>query len=320
MIPDAYETAPPDRRRLPQRNVQRGASMGLSNVAGFGLGGVFTATGAWIVLIGTKTIPVDPASVHAPYWVLTMAGGCFAGAGLYVLGQVSRQCAAGWRRRRTVRLHPDMPALADYPWHPDGFAVSGWGKVAKRLLVAALLTAFLSMFNWWAFLAGAPWPVKAGVGLFDLIVLAVWGSAGLQVLRTLKFGGSRVNFARFPFRLSEPVVLRWPPPRGVERLNAGRFTLRCVEEWHATEGSGEDTRLCLVHDELWSGAWLLKQPRNLLGGDKVELKFEPPAGLPPTNLDGDRATFWELEVKLDLPGLDFSETYLVPVYGARERA
>ena len=27
--------------------------------------------------------------------------------------------------------------------------------------------------------------------------------------------------------------------------------------------------------------------------------------------------FWELEVMLDLPGLDFNDTYLVPIYGAK---
>jgi hypothetical protein len=35
-----------------------------------------------------------------------------------------------------------------------------------------------------------------------------------------------------------------------------------------------------------------------------------------TRLSADKPLFWELEVKLKLPGLDFSETYLVPIYGS----
>ena len=50
--------------------------------------------------------------------------------------------------------------------------------------------------------------------------------------------------------------------------------------------------------------------------EAVELRFEPDANALPTKLHADRPVFWELEVKLDLPGLDFEETYLVPVYAA----
>jgi hypothetical protein len=32
-------------------------------------------------------------------------------------------------------------------------------------------------------------------------------------------------------------------------------------------------------------------------------------------LSAEKPVFWEFEVKLDLPGLDFQETYLVPIYG-----
>jgi hypothetical protein len=36
----------------------------------------------------------------------------------------------------------------------------------------------------------------------------------------------------------------------------------------------------------------------------------------PTRLSADRPLFWELEVKLGLPGVAFNETYLVPIYGS----
>ena len=318
MIPDHYESSPVGRRRLPNRNVQRGARMGLPTWGGFALGGVFTATGVAIALVGAKVIPVDPRTVHAPYWVLTAVGACFGGAGLWLLSRAWRQYAAGRRRLALTRQHPGAVAMADYPWHTDGFAVTPWAKAGKQFTAAVGLTVFLSMFNWWAFVAHGPWMVKGIVGLFDLIALAVWAGALTQVGRAFKFGGSRVEFPRFPFRLAEPIVLRWPPPKGVERANKGTFILRCVEERFEMQrtgnNQGESTNQ-LVHDELWNGTWSLQQPRNLLGGDKAELKFEPPAGLPPTNLSGDVTVFWELEVKLDLPGLDFAETYLVPVYG-----
>jgi hypothetical protein len=36
-----------------------------------------------------------------------------------------------------------------------------------------------------------------------------------------------------------------------------------------------------------------------------------------TDLRANRPIFWELEAQLDLPGLDFKETYLVPIYGPK---
>jgi hypothetical protein len=50
----------------------------------------------------------------------------------------------------------------------------------------------------------------------------------------------------------------------------------------------------------------------------LELRFEPPADGMSTQLSADKPVFWEFEVELDLPGLDFKETYLVPVYGRKE--
>jgi hypothetical protein len=46
----------------------------------------------------------------------------------------------------------------------------------------------------------------------------------------------------------------------------------------------------------------------------------PPSDAQPTHLSTAKPTFWELEVKLDLPGLDFNETYLVPVYAPAQIA
>ena len=57
-------------------------------------GGLFVAVGTSIILMGTKVFAVDPSSVHAPYWVLTVAGVSFALGGFMVWGMAWRQFAA----------------------------------------------------------------------------------------------------------------------------------------------------------------------------------------------------------------------------------
>jgi hypothetical protein len=311
---DRYEVAAVGRRRLSGRTERRGAQTGLPTWGAMLFGGAFVIAGILIILVGTKIIPVDAKGVHAPYWVLTVFGGVFALAGFMVWGMAAKQHAANRRRAEAQRRHPGEAALADYAWDPREFRAARWPRAAKAVGGAAFMTLFLSMFNWWAFFANGPWPVKAIVILFDLILIAVWWQAVVLLGRALKFGGSHVEFARFPYRLTEPLVLRWQPANGIAQANKGTFTLRCVEEWFERRGHGKNRSAHLVQEEVWSGTWFLEQPHAFQPAEQIEFHYEPRADAPPTRLSADRPVFWEFEVKLDLPGFDFEETYLVPVY------
>ena len=315
MIPDRYEVSTTGRRRLSGVIQKRGSKLGLPTWGGFIFGGIFVAAGSTIILVGTKSLHVDPATVHAPYWVLTAAGASFALGGFMVWGMAWKQAAANHSRLEATRRHPDEPALADYPWHPDGFTVSEWTGAARTVALAIGLSIFLSMFNWWAFGANGPWMVKGITGLFDIFGIAMWLKAVQQVWSAIKFGHSKVEFTTFPFRLGKPVFLRWQPRSGVNRVDKGTFTLRCVEEWMERRGSGKDQNAMVVHEEIWSAQWVIEQPCNFPLQDAMELRCDLPPDAQPTNLSADKPVFWELEVKLSLPGLDFHETYLVPIYG-----
>jgi hypothetical protein len=170
------------------------------------------------------------------------------------------------------------------------------------------------MFNWWAFGEGGPMMVKIIVVIFDCILLVLWGVAVRQLGRALKFGHTRIEFTSFPYRRDQPVGLRWQSFRGISRINKGAFTLRCVQEWMERQGSGRNQSVVTVHEEIWSAQWLVERPCNLQLQEKVELRYELPADALATQFAADKPIFWELQVKLDLPGLGFDESYLVPVY------
>ncbi len=310
---DRYESSE-TRQRLSGQLTQRAAQSGLSTGGLILFGLPFVAAGGAIVLIGLKVLPVDPASVHAPYWVLTAAGAVFGLGGLILWSMAWRQHRANCRREEMLGRHRGEPALADYAWNPRGFEPARWGRIIKSLGLAGFLTLFLSMFNWWAFFAGGPWPVKAIVSLFDLFLILAWIQAALLLGRTLKFSSSRIEFPSFPYRITEPVVIRWLTPSGIHSPAKGGFTLRCVEESYEAHGVGRNRKRTLIHEQVWAGTWLLDRPRELLPGKSVELRFELPAHTRPTCLSAGQAVFWELEVKLEMPGLDFKEVYLVPVY------
>jgi hypothetical protein len=303
-----------EKRRLSGSLERRGSQMGFPTWGGFLFGAPFTGAGAFIILIGTKTVSVNPSSVHAPYWVLTAFGVSFFAAGIFVWTMAWKQFQSNRRRAALLANHAGEPALADFAWNPRGFEPRRWVKAAQGVVGTAGLAVFLSMFNWWAFFNQGPVPVKIITGVFDLILLFVFGYALMIIGRAIKFGNSRIEFARFPYRLTEPIVVRWLTPSGINCPATGTFTLRCVEEWYEASGSGSDRSRTLVHEEQWSGIWEQNVPENFPPGKNVEFDFAPPANLPPTNLSAARPVFWEFEVKLKMPGLDFQEKYLVPVY------
>jgi hypothetical protein len=318
--PDRYEVSPRGYGRLPGNQKERGTRLGFSTWGGFIFGSAFVAAGFFVIFLGTNFLHPNPGPARGLLWVVAVAGASFAGGGIWVWSMAWAQLASNRRREKAATEYKNEPALADYHWHPDGFDVSEWALLVKLFSLALALTIFLSIFNWWAFVLGGSWVIKAIVCLFDYIALGMWWEAALQLARALKFGHSRIEFESFPFHSAGPVALRWRPRRGIRHVNKGTFTLRYVEEWIESRRepgsrSGADRVLIVVHREIWSATWLFEQPRNLQPGDGVELRYELPpfAGL--TNLGADKPFFWELEVKLDLPGLDFNGTYLVPVYG-----
>jgi hypothetical protein len=301
-------------RRLSGMIEQRGSHTGLSTMAMFLFGLPFAGFGAAIALVGLKVVPVNPSSVHAPYSVLFACGLVFGIGGLMIWGMAWRQFRANRHRAIASERHVSDPALEDYDWDPRGFRSHRWAKTVKSFAGTGFLALFLSMFNWWAWIAHGPWPVKIIVTLFDLwLAFAIWLSL-LTFSRALRFGDSRIEFTHFPYKTNEAIVLRWLTPSGMTRADKGTFTLRCIREFYQTTGSGEDRTTSIVHEEQWSGTWRLDRPENLPPGKSIEFEFQPAAGLPATSLSQSGTFYWEFEVNLSMPGPDFKETYLVPVY------
>src|ERR1035441_11065901 len=98
MRPDHSDPSPAGCRRLSGPVQRRGSKMGIPTGVGFLFGSLFVAVGTYITLMGTKVVSVNPASVRAPYWVLTVAGVSFALGGMAVWGMAGKQFAADRQR------------------------------------------------------------------------------------------------------------------------------------------------------------------------------------------------------------------------------
>jgi hypothetical protein len=274
----------------------------------------FTGIGTAVALVGSKLKPVKPSSAHVPDFVIFAFGLTFGLGGLLIWIKAWRQYRSNLHRERAVQHHLSEPALEDYEWDPRGFVSHYWSNIAKSVAGTGFLALFLSIFNWWAWIGPGPWMVKIIVSLFDLrLAYACWQTL-MTFSRAIRFGNTRIEFVRFPYRLNDSIVVRWLTPSGIMRATKGNFTLRCVQEFYETTGTGKNRTRNIVHEEQWNGTWSFEKPEDLPPGKYVELAFQPAAGLPATCLSGPQTVYWEFEVNLSLPGPDFKETYLVPVY------
>jgi hypothetical protein len=317
MKPDRYEVSTAGRQRLSGLIQPRGNASGLSLWGALLFGLPFLAMGVWLLLASLRAVHVDPSKVHAPMWVIGVAGVSFAGGGILLWMLGARQFASERRRARALRDYPNDPALHDYVWNRQGSHASEWARAAKALGTAVALSLFLSPFNYIVFFEKSPLLVKVLIGLFDLLALGAWWAAIRAIGCAFKFGHSEVVYTRFPYTAEAPIVLRWKPIRGVARVEKGKFTLRCVEQWTERRGTGKHRRTVVIQEEIWSATWSLEEPRNLQLGEAIELSFEIPPDAPVTCLNATRPIFWELEANVELRGLDFSAKYLVPIYAPK---
>lgn len=244
---------------------------------------------------------------------------------MFALAFGSMGLAFGWTCWQALsinkrRLTGSEPALQDFPWDRTKSEVKGSGRFGPSLMWALVMSGFLSFFNVELFNGGLPtgmWsPGQIAIGVFDVLIVAMWVKAGYHWLQERKFGVTRVEFARFPFSTAEPVRLRWVVPRNATAAKSASFKLCCMTEYteHYTDSQGKSSAR-IVNEQLWAGTWRLKQPVRWMEGEVIELEWLLPERTQPTLLKSVPAIYWRLDVRVGLPGTDFFAGYLIPVYG-----
>ncbi len=128
----------------------------VSPLLGLAMGGLFAAVGLTVVFVSLGWIHVDPSSVHAPMWVLGLAGGMFLLPGLLL-------CYYGIRNGQAR----DGTVPKEKPWGGPGWFVG-----------AVMITAFAAMALWIGFGDG-PREFSGGVTGSEREGRVVFGGAGL---------------------------------------------------------------------------------------------------------------------------------------------
>ena len=273
----------------------------------------FLAAGIGITLITTGHFSVPAKDIHAPLWVIGVAGAMFFLVGVFLM----LHGFDGMKRKRRLKkgkyMAPHRPWMWDYAWEPLGISENKKKGVINALVAMGVYIAFLSPFNWLVFYSEEVLPVwvKGVVIVFDLIILFVVYDFVRKLSQYLKYGDSRLRFKNFPFVLGGKMVVSLagaPPQFEVMRMN-----LRFIEEAYEESGSGRNRSQDVVCYQRYGEEKVLRS--HDAGGSKIVMAWQLPEDSEfTTQLSVRPAKFWELEIKAETPGVDYESRFLLPIY------
>ncbi len=303
------------RRELVGHETQRGVALKGGCAILFGL--PFVAMGGFVVLAAAGVLPVEESSFHVSRLLVGAIGGLFLVAGLVVIGSGVAGQLRALRVRRRQRESPWEPWYWDHPWDPKASRLGTVGKTVSDAFGMAMITVFATPFCVLFF-----FPVGL---LFGFLVLAGWGFFFYRWMQRLKYGGSELQFSRFPYFLGDELDVLLSGSARLRGYTKLKLTLRCVEEKFERRGKSNDVVAYALHEderEYAAGEIDLGQgpPARLLAftvEDSPPLGFSFPLPDRPelsTSLSADEPRYWELEVKAETPGLDYKAVFLLPVY------
>jgi len=305
-----------ERRKLPARESQCRHQF---------FGGVFF--GLPMALLGGMLLIMafGPAELREevggpPFWFFAAPGVLVTILAVFLLGSGKRE--REWERQieQARQSAPGCPWRWDHPWTGTtiGSAARRW--TVKTVAFVVLGALFLTPFNWWAFGAGGPWPVKIVTLVFDLLLVLAIFTLVLATLRYAKYGDPRLQIDDFPAHLGQELGVRLERPRGLPEGARLDFTLRCIEEQveFETERYREDgtwhTRQ--VATRVFYQLWSAEEARLVGAADPVtEVRIPLPTDRQlSTRLLEAPPRYWHLEVRGDAPGTDYHAQFLLPVY------
>jgi hypothetical protein len=253
-------------------------------------------------------------SIHVPLWVIGVFGGLFAACGVWLMFHGATGLRRLWNMSHGKQKLSNRPWLWDYPWQASGMTDNKLQESLSSVVALAVFVTFLAPFNWIAFLSdsgGIFWQVLTG--LIDVIILVgVGGYLLKKVGQFWTFGNGRVSFQEFPFFLDQTMSLT------IERLpidiSTVQFNLRCIEEAYEIRKRGRKRKSIVVCYQIYHDTQTIRgELINETG--QLRCSWNLPDDKHLTSTPSERpATFWELEVRAERPGLDYHCLFLLPIY------
>lgn len=311
-VVEATPPGPPPGARMSNHTDRSGTTIhGWGAVA---FGSIFAAAGTLIVVM--SALGEMQPSGHTPLWVVFACGLVFAAPGFWLMLHGIRGLARRARTARWREANPREPWAWDHAWDPYG-SPDDSGRTIGRLVGFAIISAMLLLpFNWVSFFsAESETGFKVITALFDALVLGTSAWAVYLMARRMKYGVGVLRFRRFPLLTGGEVEVMLARSGPLATLPALQATLRCVQERYEVTRRRGKRQSRVVSYEVWS------ETRESEAGDGRQSserdftwRFVVPSDVPGTSLSERPPRYWEVEIRAEMPGVDYRGVFLVPVY------
>lgn len=269
----------------------------------------FFLVGVFVLVLGlTKIAGGDPAEG----WPMT-------GFALLFLSVASGMLALvihGYRRSQTRARVATAQAESPWLWRED------WAeRIVRSNRRASLVGMWLFAIFWngvsspLLFVFRREWEqgnkaILVGL-LFPLIGIGLLIAAIRMTLQWRRFGPSVLHLETLPGCLGRHFQARLTIPSVVTTLQEIKLRLACIRR--TTTGSGKNRRTS--EKLLWEEKRVVPHKAITVTDEGLSLPvfFDLPHEQPET-VDGNPAIVWRLEARADLPGVDYDETFEVPVF------
>ena len=311
-LAETVPPGPPPGTRLSGHTDRSGTTIhGWGAVA---FGSIFAAAGTLIVVLSTMG-KIQPSG-DAPLWVVIVCGLVFAAPGFWLVqhglaGVAQRARTARWRE-----ANPREPWRWDHSWNRYGSRDDSGRTIGRLAMFAIITTILLLPFNWVSFFsAESQTGFKVITGIFDVVVLGVAAWAVYLIVRRVKYGVGMLRFKRFPLLTGGEVEVMLERTGPLAALPEIQATLRCVQERYEVTRRRGKRQSRVVSYEVWSETRASEAgDGRQSSGRNFVWRFTVPAGVAGTSLSERPPRYWEVEIRAEMPGVDYRGVFLVPVY------
>ena len=275
---------------------KQGLSLFFTGVLGLGL---------WLLGLGIGRLTGRLTSPEAASPWVPLAWGSFFFFGARWNFRINLVRAESERRAR----RNDLPWTWDHPWRPEWMAPDQrpWsGLILGRLAALALIAVLNVVLPWEE--GCVPRGIVLGV---DVLALLLLYDSFRKLMQWARFRHPIVTWVSLPAFLGESLEGRISFARPLRLSEPPQLTLRCVHEQVERSGGAEQRKLFRVHSQT--------QSLLLAGGEPVDyldfaFELPEPGDFLATDLHAHEPVYWQLLVKVPVPGPDLEARFLAPVY------
>lgn len=263
--------------------------------------------GGYFVIKGLNLLPFTGKIEISIQWEVFLFG-CIAVLASLILFFKWVRSWLNQRKRIALAKRYHQPWYLDYSWNSKGIYDEATKNLTKLPFSVAVFAMVLIPLNWYVFIQSKALGFYAVAVILDIAFGIVFVGLIHQIIHVVKYGRTYLKFARFPFFLGNKLYVTFTP----NRFSVLDCTLRCIEE-RVEKKNGNDKGEETNHYELYIEQKKITSSTRI---KQVPIQFDLPDTQEwRTRLQGYTAIrYWELDIKSDQPGIDFSTTFLLPIY------